>query len=85
MIQHFPYSVYRKDRNLNGGGVMLLIHKDISHMLITELENNLESVCVKMFANKTSEFVVHWDHSYRHRMFYSNVLLRVRHQRHIFG
>ena len=31
----FPYSVYRKDRNLNVGGVMLLIHKDISHMPIT--------------------------------------------------
>ena len=27
-----PYNVYRKDRTLDGGGVMLLIHKDISHM-----------------------------------------------------
>ena len=26
-----PYNVYRKDRNLHGGGVMLLVHKDISH------------------------------------------------------
>ena len=25
-----PYNVYRKDRTLDGGGVMLLIHKDIS-------------------------------------------------------
>ena len=25
-----PYSVYRKDRNIHGGGVMLLVHKDIS-------------------------------------------------------
>ena len=33
------YSVYRKDRNIHGGGVMLLVHKDISHMPITELEN----------------------------------------------
>ena len=30
-----PYSVYRKDRNSKGGDVMLLIHKDISHMPIT--------------------------------------------------
>ena len=30
-----PYNVYRKDRNSKGGGVMLLIHKDISHMPIT--------------------------------------------------
>ena len=35
-----PYNVYRKDRNLHGGSVMLLVHKDISHMPIVELENN---------------------------------------------
>ena len=44
-----PYSVYRKDRNSKGGGVMLLIHK----MPFTELENDPESVWVKVFANKT--------------------------------
>ena len=35
-----PYNVYRKNtgRTIDGGGVMLLIHKDISHMPITELE-----------------------------------------------
>ena len=27
-----PYNIYMKDRNLHGGGVMLLIHKDIPHM-----------------------------------------------------
>ena len=43
--------MYRKDRTLDGGGVMLLIHKDISHMPITELENDSESVWVKVFAN----------------------------------
>ena len=52
-----PYSVYRKDRNIHGGGVMLLVHKDISHMLITELENDSESIWVKVFASKTSNFV----------------------------
>ena len=41
-----PYNVYRKDRTLDGGGVMLLIHKDSSHMPITELENDSESVWV---------------------------------------
>ena len=55
-----PHSVYRKDRNIHGGGVMLLIHKEISHMPITELENDSESVWVKMFANKTSHFVASW-------------------------
>ena len=49
-----PYSVYRKDRNIHGGGVMLLVHKDISNMPITELENDSESIWVKVFANKTS-------------------------------
>ena len=55
-----PYNVYRKDRTLDGGDVMLLIHKDISHMPITELENDSESVWVKVFANKTSHFVASW-------------------------
>ena len=55
-----PYNVYRKDRNSKGGGVMLLIHKDISHMPITELENDLESVWVKVFTNKTSHLVASW-------------------------
>ena len=38
------YSVNRKDRNIHGGGVMLLVHKDISLMPITELENDSESI-----------------------------------------
>ena len=52
-----PYSIYRKDRNIHGGGVMLLVHKDISHMPITKLENDSESIWVKVFANETSHFV----------------------------
>ena len=56
----FPYSVYRKDRNDSGGGVMLLVNKDIPHMPITEFENDSESVWVKVFANKTSHFVASW-------------------------
>ena len=39
---------------------MLLVHKDISHMPITELENDSESIWVKVFANKTSHFVASW-------------------------
>ena len=35
-----PYNIFRKDRNLHGGGVMLLIHKDIPHMPLSELEND---------------------------------------------
>ena len=39
---------------------MLLVHKDISHMPITELENDSESIWVKVFANKTCHFVASW-------------------------
>ena len=39
--------------------MVLLIHK---HMPITELENNLESVWVKVFVYKTSHFVASWYH-----------------------
>ena len=39
---------------------MLLIDKDISHMSITELENDSGSVLVKVFANKAPHFVVSW-------------------------
>ena len=40
--EYGPYNVYRKDRTLDGGSVMLLIHKYILHMPITELENDSE-------------------------------------------
>ena len=55
-----PYNIFRKDRNLHGGGVMLLNHKDIPHMPLSELENDSESVWVKVFANKTSHYVASW-------------------------
>ena len=55
-----PYSVHRKNRNIHGGGVKLLVHKHISHMPITELEIDSESIWVKVFANKTSHFVASW-------------------------
>ena len=39
---------------------MLHIHRAISHMPIMELENNSESVWVKIFANKSSNYVASW-------------------------
>ena len=51
------YSVYRKDRNIHGGGVMLLVNKDSLHMPIKEREKDSESIWVKVFASKTSHFV----------------------------
>ena len=58
--ESFPYSLYRKDRTLNGGGVMLLVHKDIPHMPLTELDNDSESVWVKLFVNMKTHFVASW-------------------------
>ena len=37
---------------------MLLVHKDISHMPITEYDS--ESIWVNVFANETSHFVASW-------------------------
>ena len=54
------YSVYRKYLNIHGGGVMLLVYKDSERMTITDLDNNLESVWVKVFVNKTSHYVAIW-------------------------
>ena len=45
---------------LHGGGVMLLVHKDIPHMPLTELDNDSESVWVKLFVNKKTHFVASW-------------------------
>ena len=54
------YNLFRKDRNLYDGGVMLLILKDIPHMPLSELENDSELVGAKIFANKTSHYVAAW-------------------------
>ena len=40
--------------------MMLLIYKDIQHMALSELENDSESVWVKVFTNKTSHYVASW-------------------------
>ena len=55
-----PYNVHRKDRNLHGGGVMLLINKELSHMPLKELENDSESIWVKIFANAASHYIASW-------------------------
>ena len=49
-----------RTENFIAGSVMLLVHKDISQMPNTELENNSESVWVDVFENKTSHYVSSW-------------------------
>ena len=45
-----------KDWNIHGSGVMLLVHKAMEHMPIVELDNNAESVWVKVFVNETYHY-----------------------------
>ena len=47
-----PYSVYRKDRNLRGGGVNLLVHKVTEQMAVIEFDSITESVWAKVFVNQ---------------------------------
>ena len=58
--ESFPYSVYRKDRTLDSGCVMLLVHQAIPHMPHTELDNDSESVWVKLIVHKKTHFVASW-------------------------
>ena len=39
---------------------MLLVHKDIPHMPLTELINDSESLWIKRFVNKKTHFVASW-------------------------
>ena len=52
-----PYNIFRKDRNLHGGGVMLLIHKDIPYMPLSELETTRKRFGLKYLQTK---FLIMW-------------------------
>ena len=54
-----PDNIFRKARNLHGGGAMLLIHKVIPYMPLSEPENNSESVCVKKLLIMWQAGIVH--------------------------
>ena len=60
----YTYSIHKVSSFLiiistqDGGGVMLLVHKDIPHMPL--LDNDSESVWVKLFVNKKTHFVASW-------------------------
>ena len=43
-----PYSVYSIDRNIHGGGFMLLVHYDRAFRIWISLENDSESIWVKV-------------------------------------
>ncbi len=49
-IEYNGYKIYRKDRNKDGGGVMLLI-KDVLHGIIVEEEESQEDECIWLTMN----------------------------------
>ena len=54
------YSVYRKDRNDGAGGVMTIVRKDIIHTPLNELENDSESVWIKIKIGESFHYVGNW-------------------------
>lgn len=52
------YSLDRKDRNRNGGGVALYIRNSIAYEIILTLDEKLELLCVKVIKPKAKPFIV---------------------------
>ena len=40
--------------------MLLDIHRDVSHLPVKELDNNSESVWIKVFTNKFSHYLASW-------------------------
>ena len=57
---NFNYDVYRNDRTLNGGGVILLVNKTYSSMPYYNLENGSESVWAKIMFDGSPHFFGCW-------------------------
>lgn len=54
------YCVYRKDRSLNGGGVMLLVKENIDHMPMADLDNGSEAVWIRIKVKDTHHYIGSW-------------------------
>ena len=52
------YKPYRKDRNLKGGGVLILVRADIVSQKLTLTNNNCELCLVEIKPNKTKKYIV---------------------------
>ena len=53
------HRVFRKDRNANGGGVMVFLRSDLPSRQLTELEHpHLESVAIECTINET-KWIIH--------------------------
>ena len=76
------YSVYRNDRTLHGGGVLLLVKSDIQQMPVDELTNGSESVWVRTIINGVSHYFGSWyrppDQSCDDFMLFNDQLTKIR-------
>ncbi|MEL7079481.1 MAG: reverse transcriptase domain-containing protein, partial [Cyanobacteria bacterium J06582_2] len=54
------YIIYRKDRTGRGGGVMLLVKKSIQQLSLNELENESESIWVKVKIDGNYHYIASW-------------------------
>ena len=57
---NFNYDVYRNDRTLNGGGVILLVNKTYNSMPLYNLENGSELVWAKIIFDGSPHFFGCW-------------------------
>ena len=57
---NFKYDVYRNDRTLNGGGVILLVNKTYNSMPLYNLENGSESVWANIMFDGSPYFFGCW-------------------------
>ena len=50
-----PYLLYRKDRDMGGGGVFVAVHKNLNSFMVKELQTNCEIVWIglKLHGKKT--------------------------------
>jgi exonuclease III len=58
--ENLEYDVYRKDRTMGGGGVMLLIKRHLDSMPMQDLENKSESVWAKIVVNGKTHYIGNW-------------------------
>lgn len=60
MSVELGYDIFRNDRNLNGGGTILLVNKSLNATPVVSLQNQSESVWVKILLDGESHYFASW-------------------------
>ena len=58
--KELDYIIYRKDRTDGGGGVMLLVKKTLEQVALNELDNDSESIWVKVKIDGSYHYIGNW-------------------------